>query len=312
MYPAPAHGNDWIKHKKSKVASLGAKNTENNNENITRPADSVSFSGSAVSEDKKTNKVQKGIIFGLAAAGIGAAAIVAHSLLTKKPASQAKAAGDIYTKIASSEKFNKILEFTKENEAKLSALISLGLAGVLKPVVVLLMPGAEQKDKEVTATKNSISAVIGYILSCAILNPISSGVNEFTQNPEKYLKGGNKNPLAKQLKQDATEQFILHSKQELKNMTYKTNTLNALTTTYKRCMGLLVAPAKAAITIALMPHVLNLLFGDKGKKKEQEVQNSDSVTIQILNSPVLMNNMTNSTPAQNNVFAMFSEGRLSK
>ena len=71
---------------------------------------------------------------------------------------------------------------------------------------VLAMPGAEEEDKQFTATKNALSAFIGYLLSYAVLDPISSGVNKFLDNPGKYIKDKN-NWLLKTFEEDAKKTF---------------------------------------------------------------------------------------------------------
>ena len=281
--------------------------------NINRPTESVSFSGSAVSEGNKAagekdNKVNdkadkkmslgKKVAIGTAVIGAiaGGIALAVHKFKKNNPND------DFFKALASNETFNKLLDFTEKNESKMSAILSLGLAGVLKPICVLAMPGAEKEDKQMTATKNCLSACVGHMLTCAILDPISAGVNRFLDNPGAYLKDDKKG-LIEQFTKDKAEAFKVHTTQELRSLTYKTNTYNAFKTTYKKSLGLIVAPLKPAITIALVPHVMKFLFGDKKKQKAEEAMKQAPIYMEPLINPVALNSV-----GQNSAFDMFTKG----
>lgn len=261
-------------HPKDKIMEYDKNTSVSNNRikagkdciDITRPTESISFSGSAVS------KAKKGLTF--------------------------------FDKLARSEKFNKLLDFTERNESKVSAAISLGMAGILKPICVLAMPGAEKEDKQFTATKNALSAFIGYVLSCAVLDPISYGVNEFLDYPEKYLKKGSK--VLEQLTNDKKEGFKIITKDVIKKQGYATNSLNSMRSFYKKGLGLLVAPAKAAITIALMPYVMKFIFGDKKKNKAEEAEKQAPLYMEPALRPVA--NSITSMISDNKAFDMFTKG----
>lgn len=271
---------------------------EDNSKDINRPTESVSFSGSAVSEGdaEKTGKKKSNII---AAAAFGAVAIGATALLIASKIK--KGDGDIFTRIASNKKFNAVLDFAEQNETQIKAALALGLAGILKPICVLAMPGAEKEDKQFTATKNCISAFLGYILSCAILNPISSGVNRFMDNPAEFL--GEKNELVQRFAEDKKEVFKLQKFKDRWCSKYKMNESGAFKTTYKNALGIFVAPAKAALTIALMPLVLKFLFGDTKKKKDKT--NEVPLYMEPLYNPILNNVAKNDSPF--NMFAKKGE-----
>ena len=64
--------------------------------------------------------------------------------------------------------FNKTVEFVNDNEAAYNAIYSLIVAGMLKPLFVLNMPGSEDKDKQIVATKNFLQAFIGCFLSYTV------------------------------------------------------------------------------------------------------------------------------------------------
>ena len=264
---------------------------EDNSIDLKRPAESVSFSGSVSSNAAKT--------------------------ISSLAASKDKL--DLTDKLARSKTFHKMAYYSEDNEAKVKALLALGLAGFLKPMCVLAMPGAEEEDKQFTATKNALSAFIGYLLSCAILNPISSGVNEFLNNTKDYLPEDNW--LVQTFKEESKKGFSITPSKEMKRLKaeaiknkekfYVTDMKPAFKTVYKNGLGVLVAPAKAALTIALMPFVLKFVFGDsKGKKKIKE-QEQRPLPAEILNNSTLTAVNFNSNN-MDKIFDNFTKGGLQK
>lgn len=257
-----------------------------------RPAESVSFSGSVSSNAAKaaSNIVQSNEKLGLA------------------------------DKLARSKTFHKMAYFSDDNEAKVKALLAMGLAGILKPICVLAMPGAEEEDKQFTATKNALSAFIGYLLSCAVLDPISSGVNKFLDNPEKYIKD-EKNWLLKTFEEDAKKPFSILTPEQIKAGKaqavkdgvpyYFTDMKAGMKTVYKNGLGIVVAPLKAALTIALMPLILKLIFGDSKGKKKAEKQEQPTPQMDILNNSALTKVNMNSNN-MDKVFDNFTKGGMQK
>lgn len=63
---------------------------------------------------------------------------------------------------------NKVIEVVADNEALYSAILSLVVAGIIKPQLVLAMPGSEDKDKQIVATKNFLQAFIGSFLNITV------------------------------------------------------------------------------------------------------------------------------------------------
>lgn len=284
---------------------------EDNSIDLKRPAESVSFSGS-VSSDKDKEKDSSTTKIALAVgAGIAAAAAGIYTL--------SKNSDKITEKLAKSKTFHKMAYYSEDNEAKVKALLALGLAGILKPICVLAMPGAEEEDKQFTATKNALSAFIGYLLSCAIFNPISSGVNEFLSNTKEYLPENNW--LVKTFEEESKKGFSITPSKEMKRLKaeaiknkekfYVTDMKPAFKTVYKNGLGVLVAPAKAALTIALMPFVLKVVFGNsKGRKKLQE-QEQKPIPVEILHSSTLSAINTN-TNNIDKIFDSFTKGGFQK
>lgn len=63
---------------------------------------------------------------------------------------------------------NGTINFVNENEAAYNAIYSLLVAGIIKPIAVMHMPGSEEKDKQIVATKNFLQAFLGSFLGLTI------------------------------------------------------------------------------------------------------------------------------------------------
>ncbi len=179
--------------------------------------------------------------------------------------------------------FKKLLNAVNENEAKFEAVMALGFAGVLKPLCVLAMPGAEMEDKEMAATKNTVSAMIGFCLSCIILNPCSNAVNKIlksfkSKNPTKYIKD------PEYVKALLSEEIDVAKK-------HQSTLADSFKSTFKKMGDIGVSPLKAATTIALTPVVMKAIFGDKKKKNKNKT--SDVRRFGVMNS-IKMDNINKS------------------
>jgi len=75
---------------------------------------------------------------------------------------------NLVEKFVTSKAINKTIEVVADNEALYSAILSLLVAGVIKPRLVLAMPGSEDKDKQIVATKNFLQAFIGSFLNITV------------------------------------------------------------------------------------------------------------------------------------------------
>ncbi|MCD8024060.1 MAG: hypothetical protein LUE64_00830, partial [Candidatus Gastranaerophilales bacterium] len=163
--------------------------------------------------------------------------------------------------------FDKVLKSVNENEAFYEAIVALVVAGMLKPICVLAMPGAEKEDKQMSATKNAVSAGAGFIISNLILGPCSKAVNKITDsfetsNPTKYIKN------AEYVRELTNDELIEYTTKSGTAKKLKSTLGDAFKTAYKKFPDMGVSPLKASITIALTPYVLNILFG-KNKKKDK-------------------------------------------
>lgn len=217
------------------------------NKNINRPAKSVNFSGSVSSATQAT--IGKAIKE-LAQSG------VKDFKGIKEPPKWAY-------KFLNSDGVNRGLKLVKDNEALFENIITIFLAGLLKPICVLAMPGAEEKDKQTAATKNFVAAVTGFVLSSIILTPISKGVKEVTKNLPKYIKDPEYIKLIDPKWEDTVVKIAKNGEDIMGG-----SLADAFSTFYKKIADLVITPTKAAITIGFMPYLLDFLFKDKNEKKE--------------------------------------------
>ncbi len=164
---------------------------------------------------------------------------------------------DFFCKIVKSKKFNVAARCALEKEAMFAAFTTLVLGATIKPILTILMPGAEQKDKVSIASKHIVSAVVGYALSWLVLKPIGVGVTKITKNPAKYLKH-NQEFLDKLL--DKT------TKEAAKDSTSYSDAFEAF---WKNCADSAISPMKAALCVVFTPMVTNVLNSGKNKKAQE-------------------------------------------
>ena len=231
------------------------KNTKINS-NINRPAKSVNFSGSASFD---TQKIIKTALRELVEEG-------------SKDFKGVKDAPQWAVNFIKSDRVNHILKLVKDNEAKFENIITIFLAGLLKPICVLAMPGAEEEDKQMAATKNFVAAVTGFALSSLILTPISKSVKKVTKDMSKF----GINPEYAKLIDPKWEDIIVGKAKDGKDI-MGGYLADAYSTFYKKVADLAVTPTKAKITIAFMPYLLSALFGKKNKEKKGQVEQIQNI-----------------------------------
>ncbi len=177
-------------------------------------------------------------------------------------------------KMGGAKWFDSVIRAVDKNEAIYEAAAALVVAGVLKPMCVLAMPGAEMEDKQMAATKNTVSAVIGFGVSNLLLSPFSNAVNRISssiesQNPTKYIK-------------DAKFVKTLQNEEVLPGL--KSTMADSFKTTFKKMPDMAVSPLKAGLTISLTPVVLAILFGKKKDKKGVQETSNPTDTMTVMNS----------------------------
>ena len=94
-------------------------------------------------------------------------------------------------KFVQNKTINKLTDFVWGNEAGFIALYSLGLAGVIKPLLILNQKkGSEEKDRQIIATKNFLQAFIGSFMSLTIGGGIVKKAVDIVKNDLKLIEVG--------------------------------------------------------------------------------------------------------------------------
>ena len=179
-----------------------------------------------------------------------------------------------------------LLKFVKDHNVSGSALMALFLAGVLRPLTIMALPGKKDKEDKIYASGHSIaSGLIGFGVSTVLTTPWDNGVMSVMQNYQKHY-----DTVIKNIKEGTNE--------EPKPLKYKFDILNKryerlveiakeqgtkATALEKRMlkkqidnMGLMmknitewaIAVPRSILTIALIPPILKYVFGVEKKKAE--------------------------------------------
>lgn len=142
--------------------------------------------------------------------------------------------------------FNTFAKMTS-NPVLLDATVVLGLACFLRPLTILNVPGAEKRDKQYASGHSIVSGFWGYATALAVFNPLNKAVEnviEKTRNSPDYLK---KSFIKKDKKSQENFKFIASYGPKL-----------------------ILQPLVAAVTIALIPTAMKLLFNKDNKQKQQQ------------------------------------------
>ncbi len=99
------------------------------------------------------------------------------------------AANTLMGKILKSGAFNWLALFSGGHNIASSALISLFLAGLLRPAATVALPGKKDKDDKIYAAGHSMaSGIIGFIFSTIVTSPLDSGSKFMIQDGKKMSK----------------------------------------------------------------------------------------------------------------------------
>ncbi len=99
------------------------------------------------------------------------------------------AAKTLMGKILKSGGFNWLAKFSGEHNIASSALVSLFLAGLLRPAATVALPGKKDKDDKIYSAGHSMSsALVGFIFSTIITSPLDSGSKFMLKDGMKMSK----------------------------------------------------------------------------------------------------------------------------
>ena len=168
--------------------------------------------------------------------------------------------GNLGSKIGKSDWFNWVLEKTAKHNVAASAFVGLILAGVLRPMAIMSLPGKKDKDDKIYASGQAVaSGVIGFAFSTLITTPLDDAIDKVKKNPSKFT--ATKLAKLKELSKTADS--------ELKRNIAK-RTVESLETCLKNIPDWIIAVPRSILTIALIPPILKYVFGMEKKKKNPE------------------------------------------
>lgn len=185
-----------------------------------------------------------------------------------------------WDKLSNSKKFQKLAEIFEEQGPIGAALVSLVVAGGLRPATNMAMTSKKDREDGIYAASHAISsAVIGFVVSSVVMAPFGSAFKKIKSNPEKYLQG-----LEKLLDLES-----IGARRLEKSKPYKKLSKVAQFAIDSVVLGI----PKAMLTIALIPPILKYVFHmEKGKKKDsapvqqQAQQPMNDYSKNLVNSPV--------------------------
>lgn len=146
-------------------------------------------------------------------------------------------------KFIRSKKFDSILK--KANDLALTeSLIMFGIAVTIKPLTIMLVPGAKEEDKRYAATKALLGGSVDFAIATIFITPVTKVLEKFNELAEK-------NP-----KLITDKVSYLKDPKNLKNFKKIT----------EYGPKFLLVPVRSLLTIALIPPTLKYLFPDEAKK----------------------------------------------
>lgn len=175
---------------------------------------------------------------------------------------------NITTRILKNKHVLKGLEKISEHGTTFAAGTSLFMSLTVRPLAIFATPDTEKENKQYAAANSICSGLIKFGMVEAIALPIELAVKNIDKNPEKFLKS-------------QTIKNLANGKELANSRSYK-----LITQILKLSSGFLTAIPKSMLTIALIPLIMDKLFGvgvNKGvnkeilnnKKDSQNPQNKD-------------------------------------
>ncbi len=192
--------------------------------------------------------------------------------------------------ILTSRWFNKLLTYTNDHNVATSALVALGLAGVLRPATIMALPGKKDKEDKIYASGHSMaSAILGFVASVIVTSPLDGAVKKLF-SCDGYLKDKDGNKIkdskgkpkvfSKKLVELIEKEKSLEKEANLRDSagkiinkaareSYKAVKRHraALETLSKNIPDWVIAVPRSILTIALIPPILKYVFGVEKKKK---------------------------------------------
>lgn len=148
--------------------------------------------------------------------------------------------------------FKKGLEFASDNGALFVATTSLVLSTIARPIAIMSTPNTDKENRKYAAAKSLASSAVGYGLMLITSLPLAKSVKNINKNPSKYLKA-------------ETIKTLEAGKPLEKSSKYK-----FATQLFKLGLGFIVAVPKSIMTCAMIPTVMEKIFGKNIKNNESK------------------------------------------
>ncbi len=191
--------------------------------------------------------------------------------------------------------FNKFLTYTNDHNVATSALVALGLAGVMRPATILALPGKKDKEDKIYASGHSMaSAILGFVASVIVTSPLDGAVkkifgsNGYLKDKDGNIikdKDGKPRIFSKKLFELAEKEKALETRANARDeagkiidktarAAYKAVKRHraALDTLVKNIPDFIIAIPRSILTIALIPPILKYVFGVEKKKKTEQTE----------------------------------------
>ena len=234
--------------------------------------------------------------------------------------------------VLTSNWFNKFLTYSNDHNVATSALVALGLAGVLRPATIMALPGKKDKEDKIYASGHSMaSAILGFVASVIVTSPLDGAVKKIFGS-DGYLKDKDGNIIKdsqgkpkifskklvelmekeKSLEKAAKDRDKVTGviKDKAAKEAYKAVKRHraALETLSKNIPDWVIAVPRSILTIALIPPILKYVFGVEKKKKPAQAEPQKAIdnnmqtqkTMDFVNKPVFQQIKQGSAKADNN------------
>lgn len=202
---------------------------------------------------------------------------------------KSKTAASFLDKILSSEWFGSFTKYSQEHNISTSALISLVLAGVMRPATIMALSGKKDREDNIYASGHAMaSGIIGFVVSTAITSPFDESIKKIFDQ-KKFARGNFKEidkKIAELTAQKDAKTITEAAKKELKALTKKRDALNTLV---KNIPDWVIGVPRAMLTIALIPPILKYVFGLEKKKKPKQEQVAEAPKMDFIDKDVFKN-----------------------
>lgn len=163
----------------------------------------------------------------------------------------------ITNKILTNKQVLSCLEKVSEHGTSVAVGTSLLMSLTVRPAMIFLTPDTEKENKQYAASNSICSGLVKFGIVEAIAIPVENAIKKIDKNPKKFLSPKTINNL------------IGNSKDIASSRSYR-----FLTQIIKLGVNFVTAVPKSIITIALIPFIMDKIFNNKKRIKNELNENS--------------------------------------